>query len=157
MDNKKLKSKNFLTFKILKKDNDFLEKIIEEFYKENGVKLSKAGVIRKFMIQGFLCFIDDPLFTEELNILKTLLESSFPTVRERYDVNKLTNIRKSKKHYDNESNESLKVIKIRMSDEEKKSIEENLHKVKEVKESNISIGDFIRFCINAEREYHNQK
>lgn len=152
------KKNNSISFRISKEDDDIVKNFVEEITAFSGNEFSKSSFIRMCMFKGKTIFIGLEHYKNIMDKEESSPLKIFTTdVIEAYGAHHLINLleKKSKKN-PQESDENI--CRIRISDHEKFQYERGLMGAK-IKTGivNISLGDFVRFCIESELRVHKQK
>ncbi|HGJ5877902.1 MAG TPA: hypothetical protein ACHBZ9_02130 [Arsenophonus nasoniae] len=141
-----------ITFKISEEEDEFLDEVINRFFKRSGLKISKGTLIRRYCNHAKL-MMNCPKYIQSQYNIDGLLDIRV------YDVSKITNRKqetlkkKRKGELINDSFKVNKIMKFRLSEEDRHVMEMKKKDIEKMTGINLSMADFIRFCINAERDY----
>ncbi|HGJ5866167.1 MAG TPA: hypothetical protein ACHBZ9_17375 [Arsenophonus nasoniae] len=151
MEEKKETLTRAINFKISAQEDAFLNEVVNELHESSGFKISKANLIRRYCTRAHISMEDPKRFN--------MIYKDFPLFYRQYNANKITNLKREnliKKRNGEDIDDNLKVkkvVRVKFSEEDFKRIEALKKYVEEVKEIKVSMSDFVRFCINSERDY----
>lgn len=141
-----------LTIRLSEKEYAFLDQEIHEIYKRSDFIISKATLIRRYCTRAFICIDGD----EGLNTQYKLYGQGVHRAYNFSGVKKLKNESLKKTNRGEHIDEHLqvnKVFKMKISEDDLELIKEKRDYAKSLTGVDMSMGDFIRFCINAEMQY----
>lgn len=146
-----------ITFKVNKEQLDFLDYLDRknnELYEHLRIDKSRARTVRMLIMEYKLNLQQMNSRAHKESLEKFPKEMSVDFYPERYDINRI--IYRNKKKHDERNDESLNMfttLSVRVSELERSFIDEQLKKTRESIGIKISLGDFIRFCIQSRMDH----
>lgn len=148
-----------ITIRIKEEDLDFINRQIQHVRRSLGIDFTVGNFIRR-------CIGDCKGVIARREMIRRLIENGDETISNKiqeqtsnlYDINNITSCRKKNTYSNsnqekvNKNNEYYRTVNFRISEDERKFIENQVRLINEEHAAHISIGDFVRFCINENKK-----
>lgn len=141
-----------ITFKASKEDDDYLNFLIKRHYVIDKLKLSKSSVIRAIIIKAHMISYGgaDEFMFYRLNANMIKAYEAIPIINMRKAVRSLKD---KLDDYPYAHEKVNKMITLRVLQEERDMIDFAVKDLNKIEDTNVSVADYIRHCIRAERYY----